>query len=42
MICTEQGFLADVYLDDFYSTEYPSLAASAFSQLSQLARIHHL
>ena len=36
MICTEQGFLADVYLDDFYSTEYPSLAALAFSQLSQL------
>ena len=30
MICTEQGFLADVYLDDFYSAEYPSLAASAF------------
>ena len=30
MICTEQGFLADVYLDDFYSAEYPSLATSAF------------
>ena len=30
MICAEQGFLADVYLDDFYSAEYPSLAASAF------------
>ena len=36
MICTEQGFLADVYLDDFYSAEYPSLVTSAFSHLSQL------
>ena len=35
-IFTEQGFIADVYLDDFYGVEYPSLAASAFSQLSQL------
>ena len=35
-IFTEQGFLADVYLDDFCGAEYPSLATSAFSQLSQL------
>ena len=35
-IFTEQGFLADVYLDDFYGAEYPSLAVSAFSQLGQL------
>ena len=35
-IFTDQGFLADVYLDDFYGTEYPSLAISAFSQLGQL------
>ena len=35
-IFTEQGLLADVYLDDFYGTEYPSLAISAFSQLGQL------
>ena len=35
-IFPKQGFLADVYLDDFYGAEYPFLAASAFSQLSQL------
>ena len=35
-ISPEQGFLADVYLDDFYDAEYPFLAASVFSQLSQL------
>ena len=35
-IFTDQGFLADAYLDDFYGAEYPSLAASAFFQLSQL------
>lgn len=35
-IFTEQGFLADVYLDDFYDAEYPSLAAQAFSCLGQL------
>lgn len=31
-----QGFSADVYLDDFYGAEYPSLAFQAFSQLGQL------
>ena len=31
-----QGFSADVYLDDFYGAEYPSLAFRAFSQLGQL------
>lgn len=35
-IFTEQGFFADVYLDDFYGAEYPSLAAQAFSCLGQL------
>ena len=35
-IFTEQGFLADVYLDDFYGAEYPLLAAQAFSSLGQL------
>jgi len=25
-IFTEQGFLADIYLDGFYGAEYPSLA----------------
>ena len=34
-IFNEQGFLADVYLDDFYGAEYPSVAAQAFSQLGQ-------
>lgn len=33
---TEQGFLADIYLDDFYSTEHPSLATQAFSHLSEI------
>lgn len=28
--------MADVYLDDFYGGEYPSLALQAFSRLSQL------
>jgi len=35
-IFTGQGFSADVYLDDFYGAEYPSLAFQAFSQLGQL------
>lgn len=35
-IFTGQGFSADVYLDDFYGAEYPSLASQAFSQLGQL------
>ena len=35
-IFTEQGFLADVYLDDFYGAEYPSLAPQAFSRLGHL------
>ena len=35
-IFTEQGFSANVYLDDFYSAEYPSLASQAFSRLSHL------
>ena len=35
-IFTEQGFSADVYLDDFYGTEHPSLAHQAFSRLGQL------
>ena len=39
-IFPKQGFLADVYLDDSYGAEYPFLAASAFSQLSQL--LHQL
>lgn len=33
---TEQGFLADVCLDDFYAVECPSLPAQAFSCLSQI------
>lgn len=35
-IFTEQGFLADVYLDDFYDAEYPSLATQAFARLGHL------
>ena len=35
-IFNEQGFSADVYLNDFYGAEYPSLAIQAFSQLGQL------
>ena len=35
-IFPKQGFLADVYLGDSYGAKYPFLAASAFSQLSQL------
>ena len=35
-IFNEQGFSADVYLDDFYGAEYQSLAIQAFSQLGQL------
>ena len=35
-IFAEQGFLANVYLDDFYGAEYPSLASQAFSRLSHL------
>ena len=45
-IFPKQGFLADVYLGDSYGAKYPFLAASAFSQLSQLflllTGIHHL
>ena len=37
-IFNEQGFSADVYLDDFYGAEYPSLASQAFSQLGQLSQ----
>ena len=35
-IFNEQGFSADVYLDDFYGAEYQSLASQVFSQLGQL------
>ena len=35
-IFTEQGFSADVYLDDFYGADHPSLAHQAFSRLGQL------
>ena len=35
-IFTEQGFSADVYLDDFYGAEHSSLAHQAFSRLGQL------
>ena len=35
-IFTEQPFSADVYLDDFYGAEHPSLAHQAFSRLGQL------
>ena len=35
-IFTKQDFLADVYLDNFYGAEYPSLAPQAFLRLGQL------
>ena len=37
-IFNEQEFSADVYLDDFYGAQYPSLATQAFSQLGQLRK----
>lgn len=35
-IFTEQGYTADVYLDDFYSAEDPELAFTAFHDLQYL------
>ena len=33
---TQLGFLADVYLDDFYGADLPARASTAFTSLQQL------
>ena len=35
-IFTQAGFSADVYLDDFYGAERPSLAENAFATLQSI------
>ena len=38
-IFTQAGFSADVYLDDFYGAERPSLAENAFATLQSIFSI---
>ena len=35
-ILTSEGYLADVYIDDFYGVEIPELAGVAFNRMSEL------
>ena len=35
-ILTTEGYLADVYIDDFYGVEIPQLADVAFSRMTEL------
>ena len=35
-ILTTEGYLADVYIDDFYGVELPELAGVAFNRMTEL------
>ena len=35
-VFTLEGYSADIYLDDFYGAEYPSVAPAAFVRLQEL------